>query len=65
MMQGASVLLFEDMVNDPSEYRYIQRTLDAMDLNYKDDGSAKGMSAATNSRLMRRFTSSLNARKSQ
>lgn len=42
MMKGASILLFEDMVNDPTEYRYIQRTLDAMDLNYKDDGSAKG-----------------------
>jgi hypothetical protein len=42
MMKNAQVLLFEDMVNDPSEYRYVQRTLDAMGLRYKDDGSAKG-----------------------
>ncbi|MBN2547823.1 MAG: hypothetical protein JXB15_01595 [Anaerolineales bacterium] len=41
-MKQASILLFEDIVNDPSEYRYAQRTLDAMGLNYKDDGSAKG-----------------------
>jgi hypothetical protein len=42
MMKNAQILLFEDMVNDPSEYRYVQRTLDAMNLRYKDDGSAKG-----------------------
>jgi hypothetical protein len=42
MMKNAQILLFEDMVNDPSEYRYVKRTLDAMDLRYKDDGSAKG-----------------------
>lgn len=41
-MKQANILLFEDIVNDPSEYRYVQRTLDAMGLNYKDDGSAKG-----------------------
>jgi hypothetical protein len=41
-MKTAKILLFEDMVNDPSEYRYVQRTLDAMNLRYKDDGSAKG-----------------------
>jgi len=42
MMKNAQILLFEDMVNDPSEYRYVKRTLDAMGLRYKDDGSAKG-----------------------
>ncbi|MBN1148036.1 MAG: hypothetical protein JXA78_12330 [Anaerolineales bacterium] len=41
-MKNAQILLFEDMVNDPSEYRYVKRTLDAMGLRYKDDGSAKG-----------------------
>lgn len=42
MMKSAQILLFEDMVFDPSEYRYVQRTLDAMGLRYKDDGSAIG-----------------------
>jgi len=37
MMKSAQILLFEDMVFDPSEYRYVQRTLDAMGLRYKDD----------------------------
>lgn len=42
MMKSASVLVYEDMANDPSEYFYVQRTLDFMGLNYKWDGSAKG-----------------------
>jgi hypothetical protein len=42
MMKSASVLVYEDMANDPSEYFYVQRTLDYMGLNYKWDGSAKG-----------------------
>jgi hypothetical protein len=42
MMRNASILLYEDMVEDPSEYRYVKRTLDAMGLQYKDDGNAMG-----------------------
>ena len=41
-MKSASILLYEDIVNDPSVYRYVQQALDAMSLTYKDDGSAKG-----------------------
>ncbi len=41
-MQTAQILLYEDMVSDPSEYRYVKKTLDAMDLRYKDDGNAQG-----------------------
>lgn len=41
-MQSANILLYEDMVNDPKVYRYVKRTLDSMNLSYKDDGSAKG-----------------------
>jgi len=42
LMKTAQILLYEDMVSDPSEYRYVKKTLDAMDLNYKDDGNAQG-----------------------
>jgi hypothetical protein len=35
MMKSARILLFEDIVNDPLEYLYVRRTLDAMGLNYK------------------------------
>jgi hypothetical protein len=42
MMKSASILVYEDMANDPSEYFYVRRTLDYMGLNYKWDGSAKG-----------------------
>jgi len=42
MMKNASILLYEDMVEDVSEYRYVKRTLDAMGLQYKDDGNAMG-----------------------
>jgi hypothetical protein len=42
MMQSASILLYEDIVNDPSVYRFVEKTLKSMGLNYKDDGSAKG-----------------------
>jgi len=42
MMKSAKILLYEDIVNDPSESRYVQKTLKAMGLNFKDDGSAKG-----------------------
>jgi hypothetical protein len=41
-MKNAEILLYEDMVSEPSEYRYVKRTLDAMDLRYKDDGNAQG-----------------------
>jgi hypothetical protein len=41
-MKSAQILLYEDMVSDPSEYRYVKKTLDAMDLRYKDDGNAQG-----------------------
>lgn len=42
MMKSANILLFEDIVNYPSLYRYVKSALDNMGLNYKDDGSAKG-----------------------
>jgi hypothetical protein len=42
MMKSANILLFEDIVNYPSLYRYVKTALDNMGLNYKDDGSAKG-----------------------
>jgi hypothetical protein len=41
-MQTAQILLYEDIVNDPQLTRYVKKTLDAMGLHYKDDGSAKG-----------------------
>jgi hypothetical protein len=41
-MKNAQILLYEDMVSDPTEYRYVKKTLDAMDLRYKDDGNAQG-----------------------
>ncbi len=41
-MGSAQILLYEDMVSDPSEYRYVKKTLDAMNLRYKDDGNAQG-----------------------
>ncbi len=42
MMENAKILLFEDMVNIPATKRYVKAALDGMDLDYKDDGSAKG-----------------------
>ena len=42
LMKSASVLLFEDMVSDPTETRYVKKTLDAMGIRYKDDGNAIG-----------------------
>jgi len=42
MMKSASILLYEDMVEIPAEYRYVKRTLDTMGLRYKDDGNAMG-----------------------
>jgi hypothetical protein len=42
LMQNAQILVYEDMVSDPTEYRYVKRTLDAMGLHYKDDGNAQG-----------------------
>jgi len=42
MMKSASILLYEDMVEVPAEYRYVKRTLDTMGLRYKDDGNAMG-----------------------
>jgi hypothetical protein len=41
-MKTATILLYEDIVNDPRYTRYVKKTLDAMGLMYKDDGSAKG-----------------------
>lgn len=41
-MSSASILLYEDIINDPQFTRYVKRALDKMRLNYKDDGSAKG-----------------------
>jgi hypothetical protein len=42
MMKNAKILLFEDMVNRPGTKRYVKAALDNMNLEYKDDGSAKG-----------------------
>ncbi len=42
MMKSASILLYEDIINDLEVQRYIKDTLDGMGLNYNDVGSAKG-----------------------
>ena len=43
MMANAAVLLFEDIVVDPSQSPYVQRTLKAMNIqNVKNDGNAVG-----------------------
>jgi len=42
MLASANILLFEDMVNDPTVLRYYRDTLERMGLNYTDVGSAKG-----------------------
>ena len=41
-MKSASILVYEDMVTDPSEALYVKRTLDFMGLNYTWDGNAMG-----------------------
>ncbi len=41
-MRSANIVLYEDIVNEPSLTRYVQRTLNGMSLFSKDDGSAKG-----------------------
>ncbi len=42
-MKNAAVLLFEDIVFDPSQSRYVQQTLKAMGIQtVKDDGNAVG-----------------------
>jgi hypothetical protein len=41
-MKSASILLYEDIINNPEVYRYVKRTLDQMELPYTDVGSAKG-----------------------
>lgn len=41
-MESANILLYEDMVEDPRVTRYVKKTLDGMNLNYKDDGNAMG-----------------------
>lgn len=41
-MKSASILLYEDIVNNPEVYRYIRQTLERMGLPYTDVGSAKG-----------------------
>lgn len=42
LMKSASILLYEDIVNQPQYYRYVKQALDSMGLTYKDNGSAKG-----------------------
>jgi hypothetical protein len=41
-MKAASILVYEDIVTDPTEYQYVKRTLDAMGLQYTWDGNAMG-----------------------
>jgi hypothetical protein len=41
-MKTAQILLFEDVVADPTKSRYFKQTLDSMGLRYKDDGNAIG-----------------------
>ncbi len=41
-MKNAQILLFEDVISDPSKSRYVKQTLDSMGLRYKDDGNAIG-----------------------
>ncbi|MEW5869763.1 MAG: hypothetical protein AB1894_10850 [Chloroflexota bacterium] len=41
-MRSANIVLYEDIVNEPQYTPYVQRTLKAMSLQFKDDGSAKG-----------------------
>ena len=41
-MRSASILLYEDIVNYQQFSRYVQNTLNRMDLPYDDVGSAKG-----------------------
>jgi hypothetical protein len=41
-MKTASVLLYEDMVGDPTQTRFVKKTLDGMGIPYKDDGNAVG-----------------------
>lgn len=42
LMKSASILLYEDIVNQTQYSRYAKIALDSMGLSYKDDGSAKG-----------------------
>lgn len=42
MMKSAKIVVYEDIVNDPTEYHYVERTLKGMGLPHKWDGSAKG-----------------------
>lgn len=41
-MRSANIVLYEDIINEPQFTPYVQRTLKAMSLQFKDDGSAKG-----------------------
>ena len=41
-MQSAKILVYEDMTARLETFRYVLTTLEAMDLPYKDDGSAIG-----------------------
>lgn len=41
-MKTASILVFEDIVEDPGEYQYVKKTLQAMGLKSKWDGNALG-----------------------
>ena len=41
-MKTASILVYEDIVEDPSEYQYIKKTLTSMGLKFKWDGNAMG-----------------------
>lgn len=41
-MQSAKIVVYEDITNDTTEYRYVEKTLQSMGLTFKWDGSAKG-----------------------
>jgi hypothetical protein len=41
-MKTASILVYEDIVVDPTETQYVKKTLDSMGLRYKWDGNAVG-----------------------
>ncbi len=41
-MQSAKIVVYEDITNDTTEYRYVEKTLQGMGLTFKWDGSAKG-----------------------
>jgi hypothetical protein len=42
LMKSASILVYEDIVEDPGETQYVKKTLESMGLKYKWDGNALG-----------------------